>query len=274
MARRYPKEVHDFIAANVAGRTSKELAELVNAHFGEPLFSESSMKSYKTNHKLKSGTPCGKVAGTPSKAFPAHIVAYITENYVGCGPSEMADRLNAEFGTNYTASQLKGYYGNHHLNSGVTGYFEKGHTPPNKGKKGVCPAGCEKGWFPKGNLPHTTKPIGYERISKDGYVEVKVKMRPSSPDCNDNFVAKHRLIWEQLHGPIPDDCVVIFKDGDKQNFDPDNLALVTKAQRLQMTRRGLFSSDPKMTEAGMMIAKVQTTAFALMKKKGRPHGKE
>jgi len=266
MARRFPKEVHAFIAANVAGRATADLVALVNSHFGEPLFSESSMKSYKTNHKLRSGTPRGKIAGAPSKAFPAHVVAYITENYIGCGPTEMTDRLNAEFGTSYTASQLKGFYGNHHLNSGVTGYFPKGHTPPNKGKKGICPAGCEKGWYPKGNLPGNTKPIGYERVSKDGYVEVKVKMRPSRPDCNDNFVAKHRLIWEQLHGPIPDDCVVIFKDGDKQNFAPNNLALVTKAQRLQMTRRGLFSSDPEVTEAGMMIAKVQTTAFALQKK--------
>lgn len=124
--------------------------------------------------------------------------------------------------------------------------------------------------FQEGNLPENTKPIGYERITKDGYVEVKVKMRPSRVDCNDNFVAKHRLIWEQLHGPIPDDCVVIFKDGDKQNFDPDNLALVTKAQRLQMSRRGLFSSDPELTEAGIMVARVQVAAF----QKRRSRGKE
>ena len=274
MARRFPKEVHEFIAANVAGRTTRELAALVNERFGEDLFSESSMKSYKTNHKLRSGTPCGTVAGTPSKAFPAHIMAYISENYSGCGPTEMAERLNAKFGTNYTARRLKSYYGNHHLNSGVSGCFEKGNIPPNKGKKGVCAPGCEKTHFKRGHLPSNTKPIGYERISRDGYVEVKVKMRPSNPVCNDNFVAKHRLIWEQLHGPIPDNCVVIFKDGDKQNFDPSNLALVTKAERLQMTRRGLFSSDPEMTEVGMMVAKVQTTAFALQKKKGRAHGKE
>lgn len=55
----------------------------------------------------------------------------------------------------------------------------------------------------KGNLPHNTKPIGYERISKDGYVEVKVKMRPSSPYCNDNFIPKHRLLWEAENGPVP-----------------------------------------------------------------------
>ena len=92
MARRFPKEVHDFIAANVAGRTAKDLAALVNAHFGEALFTESSMHAYKTNHKLRSGTPCGNPKGTPSKAFPQHVVKYILENYHGCGPTEMASR--------------------------------------------------------------------------------------------------------------------------------------------------------------------------------------
>lgn len=270
MARRYPKEVHDFIAAHVVGCTTKDLTALVNERFGADLFTESSMNAYKSNHKLRSGTPSGLPKGHASEVFPQPVIDYIRANYNGVGNKEMAQRLNAEFGTHYTARQLNSYYKNHGLNSGLTGRFEKGHIPPNKGKKGVCAPGCEKTHFKKGNLPENTKPIGYERITKDGYVEVKVKMRPSRVDCNDNFVAKHRLIWEQLHGPIPDDCVVIFKDGDKQNFDPDNLALVTKAQRLQMSRRGLFSSDPELTEVGMMVAKVQVAAF----QKRRSRGKE
>ena len=47
MARRYPREVHEFIAANVVGRTTRELVSLVNARFNLD-FTESVMKSYKT----------------------------------------------------------------------------------------------------------------------------------------------------------------------------------------------------------------------------------
>lgn len=260
MARRYPKDVHDFIAANAAGRTTRELVSLVNARFGE-LFTEGSLKAYKSNHGLKSGIGQGAPAGRPTKLFPQEVMDYIMANYKGVGHTEMTALLNSQFGTKYTAQQLKAFYGNRKLDSGLTGRFEKGHIPANKGKKGVCAPGCEKTQFKKGNLPGNTKPIGYERISKDGYVEVKVKMRPSHPLCNDNFVAKHRLIWERLNGPIPDDSVVIFKDGDKRNFAPSNLALITKAERLQMTRRGLFSSDAELTEAGIMVARVQTAAF-------------
>lgn len=266
MARRYSQEIHNFIAENVAGRTTRELVALTNDRFGE-LFTESSMRAYKKNHGLKSGTPSGVPAGRPTRLFPEPIYRYIHENCEGVGHQAMADRLNAKFGTTYTAQQINSFYGNHKLNSGLTGQFQKGHIPVNKGKRGVCAPGCERTQFRKGHLPGNTKPIGYERINRDGYVEVKTKMRPSHPLCNDNFQAKHRLIWEQLHGPIPPDCVVIFKDSDKRNFDPDNLALVTKAERLQMTRRGLFSSDPRLTETGIIIARVQTTAFAKRKKK-------
>ena len=34
MAGRYPRKVHEFISENVAGRTTRELAALVNEKFG------------------------------------------------------------------------------------------------------------------------------------------------------------------------------------------------------------------------------------------------
>lgn len=259
MAQRFPKEVHDFIAENVAGRTTRELVSLVNARFGK-LFTESSMKAYKNNHGLKSGMPIGKLPGTPTKLFPQAVMEYIKENYKGVGHKEMAERVNERFGTSYTVQQIGSFYGNRKLNSGLTGRFPKGHTPFNKGWKGVCAPGCEKTQFRKGNLPHNTKPIGYERINGDGYVEVKVKMRPSSPQCNDNFQAKHRLIWEQLHGPVPPGCRVIFKDGNRQNFDPANLALITTKEGMEMCRRSLFTDDAELTEAGIMVARVRVAA--------------
>jgi hypothetical protein len=33
----------------------------------------------------------------------------------------------------------------------------------------------------------------------------------------------HRVMWVDLHGPIPDGCQVSFKDGDKTNYVPGNL---------------------------------------------------
>ena len=265
MARRYSQEVKNFIEENVAGRTARELAELTNAQFGTA-FTEGSMKSYKMNHKLKSGTPSGIPKGRASTTYPQPIFDFIHENYAGCGPKEMTEKINAAFGTEYTVAQIKGYYANHKLNSGTTGYFDKGHIPANKGQKGRCAPGCEKTQFRKGNLPASTKPIGYERITQDGYIEVKIKMRPSRPDCNDNFVAKHRLVWEKANGPIPPGNVLIFRDGDKTNCELSNLRMITLAENCELNRRELRSSNPDFTDTGILIAKVNTTAFAKKKK--------
>ena len=104
------------------------------------------------------------------------------------------------------------------------GMFKKGHTPANKGKKWNEYLDMEKQekiratTFKKGNRPANKKPVGYERISRDGYIEVKV----AEPNV---FKIKQRVIWEQHNGPIPEGMHVCFKDGDKSNLDIENLFL-------------------------------------------------
>lgn len=167
MARRYPKEVHDFISENVEGRTTRDLTALVNEKFNIGM-TEAQMKSYKQNHKLKSGTPNGLPKGHYSKTFPEPVAKYIQKHHKGVGNKEMAERINRKFGASYTAKQLNAYYKNHSLNSGLTGRFEKGHVPPNKGKKGYHSPGSEKGWFQKGHDPKNKTPIGTIHQRGDG----------------------------------------------------------------------------------------------------------
>ena len=181
--------------------------------------------------------------------------AYLREFVPGHSHKEITEEFNRRFSADITVGQIKGSIKRYNLNTGRTGRFEKGHITHNKGKKGVCAKGCEKTWFPKGNLPHNTKPIGYERISKDGYIEVKIAMRRSDTGNKNNFVAKHRLIWEKANGPIPDGCKIIFLDGDKRNFELENLALVTNAENLEMTRSGLKNENVRIAKTGVLLAK-------------------
>lgn len=72
-------------------------------------------------------------------------------------------------------------------------------------------------------------PVGTERARKDGYVFVKVAERPAVGATGDNWVLKHVQVWEQHHGREVDrGHVVMFADGDKLNFDVDNLVLVPR----------------------------------------------
>lgn len=265
MSQRYPKEVHDFIRNNVAGRTAQKLADLTNAAFGTD-FTASSMKSYKANHKLRSGTPCGLPKDRPTEMYPAEVAEYIRENYKGTSYADMAALLKKTFGREYTPAQIMGYYKNHKLNSGLTGRFEKGNVPQNKGKKGWAPPGVEKGWFKKGNQPWDTVPVGTVIMRADGYLWKKFSDDPEGGRFN--WKKLHVLIWEESNGPVPEGSVVIFKDGNRQNVTLENLAQVTMAENAVMNRYGLRFDHAEHTETGILIAKIKIAAKKRKKRKG------
>ena len=266
MSQRYLKEVHDFIRNNVAGRTAQELADLTNAAFGTD-FTASSMKSYKANHKLRSGTPGGLPKDRPTELYPAEVAAYIQAKYKGTSYADMATQLKETFGRDYTQAQIMGYYKNHKLNSGLTGRFKKGHTPPNKGRKGYVAPGSEKGWFQKGSTPWDTVPVGTIVTKTDGYLWKKINDTPGV--WLQNWKQLHLLIWEEAHGPVPEGYRVIFKDKNKQNCVLENLALVSLAENAVMNNCGLRFENAANTETGILIAKIKIAAGK--RKKRRCH---
>lgn len=127
--------------------------------------------------------------------------------------------------------------------------------------------------FKSGNLPHNTKPIGYERLSRDGYIEVKVKMRPSNPKCNDNFVPKHKLVWEAANGPVPEGCIVVFKDGNKQNVSLENLACITRGQNAVMNQAHIRCDNPEAFDVCLAMADIKS-AVSKRKKEVRRNGRK
>ena len=109
---------------------------------------------------------------------------------------------------------------------GVKYRYKKGSIAHNKGKK-MDPEVYEKvksTFFKKGNIPHNTKYDGYERINKEGYREKRIS--------KGKFKMVHRMVWEEQHGEIAKDMVVVFKDYDKLNCELDNLMLITHAENM------------------------------------------
>ena len=125
--------------------------------------------------------------------------------------------------------------------------FKPGHIPFNKGKKGEYAKGSEKTWFKNGNLPKNYKPVGSERITRDGYMEIKIE------DPN-KWKMKHVVEWEKINGPVPKGHVIIFADKDKMNFSIDNLLLVSRRELVVMNTRGLVYTSGNMTYTGKIIA--------------------
>lgn len=162
----------------------------------------------------------------------------LKELYSNNTAKDIAERLNKKEGSVYYKAFVLGLKKDEDfkretsrqmaLKNGSNSRFKKGLIPFNKGKKieeYLPPEKIEKlkkTSFKKGNIPHNTKYDGYERISKDGYVEVRV--------APGKFVLKHRLIWEEHFGSIPKGKIIIFKDGDKTNLDISNLEMIDREE--------------------------------------------
>lgn len=127
--------------------------------------------------------------------------------------------------------------------------YKKGRTPENKGKK-MPPdkyAKCAVTMFKKGNIPHNTNYDGHERISKDGVIEVRVKLGL--------YVAKHRLIWEKANGIIPKGHIVVFKDKNPLNCVLENLEMITREEN--MRRNTVHRYPPELKHVMKLTKKLE-----------------
>src|SRR5690625_574632 len=177
---------------------------------------------------------------------------WIFDHYKGRGNQELTDMFNRRFGTSVPVEKIKSYKNRNKLDSGITGRYKKGNTPWNKGMKGLS-LGGEETQFKPGHKPHNWVPIGAKRLSKDGYIQIKV----AEGRKQHNWRSKHVLVWEAHNGrPVPEGHVVIFGDGNNRNFDPDNLLLVTQAQLLRLNQNGLIQNHVERTKAGITIADI------------------
>lgn len=114
--------------------------------------------------------------------------------------------------------------------------FKPGQVPPNKGIKrpGWAPGRMQETQFKPGVrlgvAQRLYKPIGTERVSKDGYLERKVN---DDLPLQARWRAVHLVEWEAVHGRIPAGHALTFKNGDKRDIRLDNLVLVTRAELMR-----------------------------------------
>lgn len=207
------------------------------------------------------------------KSIPEEIKQFIRENAKGTPNQELADRVNAKFGTAYTRQAIASTKCRIGVKSGIDGRikpgehrgigieFKKGHVPANKGKK--FPGQGNRTSFKKGHMPHNHVPVGTEVVNADGYLQVKI----AEPK---KWKLKHRLVWEQAHGSIPKTHYIAFLDGDKMNCNLDNLAMLSKAANVRRNQNHLVSRDRELGKLGVEVAKLMAKLH--QRKRGAKHG--
>lgn len=173
-----------------------------------------------------------------TKMYPDNFAGEIAK-VLGRGKSSIYCKARS-LGLECTPEKIRrsGLMSSNHPNT-IASRFPKGHVPQNKGKK-MPPeiyAKAAPTMFKKGHAPHNHREVGSERISKDGYYEIKV----AEPN---KWKLKHRVIWEQVNGAIPRGFNVQFKNHNPLDCRIDNLYLISRQDQMAK-ENSYYSKYPK-----------------------------
>lgn len=151
------------------------------------------------------------------KIFNDEQKEWVKLNALGKRNELLTQLFNQKFKTRVTVSQIKKLKNYNHISSG---------------------------------LKSCNMPVGTERIDRKGYVLIKV----AEPN---KWIEKNKFIYEStFNKKIPKGMKVIFLDGDKTNYDPNNLSLVTDNELLVMNKNKLKKNDKELTKIGINTAKL------------------
>ena len=238
--------------------TVEDLTAAFNAQFRLKK-TVAAIKTALKTHGIRCGRPYGKRLINRFRMLTPGQVQFLRDNYKGRRLREMAEVFNAHFKTAFTIGQIRTAIKNRGITSGWTGRFPKGITPWNSGTKGLT--GRNKTSFKKGNVPPNRKPLWTERITRDGYIEIKVPQRNPYTGHATRYVLKHVYLYEKEFGPAPDGHVVIFLDGNQQNCEPKNLATVHRLELLRLNKLGYKAAPAEVKPSVLALARLEATTF-------------
>lgn len=199
--------------------------------------------------------------------YSAEEMAWLEDNRLMV-ITDYAAAFNKQFGREVEAKNLHALRKRKGWKTGRTGCFEQGQESWNKGKphpsRGRSAQTQFKPGVRQGVAVKLYKPIGTERVSKDGYVERKIH---DGMPLQSRWRAVHLLNWEAKHGPLAKGMCLKCLDGDKTNTEPSNWEAVPRALLSRLAggnryKRVLAFDDaaPEVRPALLTIAKLEHRA--------------
>lgn len=192
--------------------------------------------------------------------YTDEMIEFLREVAKGKTYVELVKIFNKKYDLGITVGKMKNLLSRKKIYTETGGcLYKKGCIPWNKGTKGLTKA--NKTSFKKGERPKSWKPVGSERIDRDGYTLIKI----AEPK---KWALKHRVIWEEHYkNKVPKRSVIIFADGDKTNLNVDNLICVTRNELRVLNQCRLISSVPELTKTGLNVAKIKIKLDELRREK-------
>ena len=221
----YTDEEKRFIIANIGSMTDEEMATALGR-------SAQGLRTWRSKRGLTKNT---NYSVEQNLWISDHVKDY--RNI-----ADMAIGFNEAFGTTVSADSLK------HKVTRLVPEHKWGHGG---------------GMTPGTGFSVTAKPIGSETW-KGGYLYIKVNDTPMRGDDamkirEENWVKKHQYIWEQIYGKVPNGHIVVFLDGNRANFNIENLYCIPRKIQTVMMRNGWWSNNPELTLAAIKWCELHFT---------------
>lgn len=160
---------------------------------------------------------------------------FLKEHFNGCNSyQELTDKFNENFGTSLKMVNVRECCNKRLHMKGM----------PNTGE------------FKKGGKPRDL-PIGTIRKSQVGtYIKIGNEDAHISGYEPPNWIPYQQYIWEKEYGPINKGEFVMFLDGNAENFNINNLAVIDRRISVRMAQNRFYTENSELTRTGIMCVKL------------------
>ena len=240
MRHRYTGEEKVWLKENASSFPAvSKLAEAFNTRFCAAV-SSASIRQQCVNR-------LGISFGKPQRAYTLEENEFLREHYGKLTFQQLAAELSHRFGHQTTWTGVRSHM-----------YLALGLTLDN-------PSVFSYQW--------KRQPLGAERII-NGYIWVKVAdekgRRGSHNAYRNNWKMKQRIVWEEHNGPVPEDCQIVFLDGNSLNCAPNNLYCLKKRFLAIMRANHWWTEFPDLTLTAIKYVELH---YALIDRNDETGGK-
>ena len=182
-------------------------------------------------------------SGYPIK-YTSEMLEWVQANQADITRAELTELFNAKFDMDLGRGTLAALCKRRGWKSNLDARYPNGIVTWNKGKKGYMGANATS--FKRGRTPKNHRPVGSERITKDGYIQVKI----AEPRT---WRLKHIVEWEKVNGSLPKGHCIRLIDGDKTNCNIDNLICISRGANATSNQRNKANTiSPELNRAILM----------------------
>ena len=213
----WTREQVKYVKRIANGKPKKVILEKLNKKFNLSL----------TLSQLNNCMGANNIKTNTKHVWTDEQVEYLKKIAEGTPRKEIVKKLNDKFDLSLTLIQVRDCMNNRNIRNNLDTRFSS-----------------QEG----GNRCVQRKPVGCETKWDGGYTRIKLG--------ENEWEFKHRYIWKQHYGEIPKGCSVIFLDGNLDNFDIDNLALVSRHELMKYNSMRLKSNDIGLNKTAVNLAKL------------------